>query len=632
MSAVVDRPRERHGAGVKIVEPGPADLECRAALAAVAEFATLRPAAADRDDVMRRLVDRACEVLDIARGAVYVRDEQREVFVGCASHPAGELQEEVRRLVLGGPTDRITREILERREPVVIRDTNSDPRALTSAVRTYRFRALLGLPMIADDEVLGVLMFDNLTEPHRFAPVDIEIATAFAALGAATLKGCRETGELRAALDTATRQNRLLRRTTVAEHRLSEAILGGGGLSAVVELVTNLTGKPAALYDLRGQLVASCTPEGSELKVTLTAAATGDTAVRSCLEEAVAGASVTIEPSVGDGIRRRHLVAPIDVRGERWGWLVIMEHPSRLAAFDDFLIRRAATHLALEIAGRRQMVASSADARALLGRQLIRGTTVEGDLRSQAEFLGVRLESHRVVAYFNAEPDRFDAEGLLDALHDRLGTEILTTRGPDGFALLIEIDANEPSACAVRHAQVALTEALGLVCSQPQLVGISAVCRGADDLPGGYRMALQVTRCIECFAHRGSHRVLAADDLGPGRLFVANSHPDELRRFVEDVLGDLLAEDDACTELVRTLDSFYETGRSVRLASERLGVHENTVRYRLSRVHAITGLDVAADADDQLSVQVALLVLRLQGHQSLRPFEDYQPAPQERTA
>jgi hypothetical protein len=38
-------------------------------------------------------------------------------------------------------------------------------------------------------------------------------------------------------------------------------------------------------------------------------------------------------------------------------------------------------------------------------------------------------------------------------------------------------------------------------------------------------------------------------------------------------------------------------------------------------VHTITGLDVAADADDQLSVQVALLVLRLQGHSVLRSFE-----------
>lgn len=632
MSALANLPRERHGAGVTLVDPGDADHECRAALLALAEFATLRPLETDRDEAMRRLADRACEVLGIARCALYIRDDEREVFVGCASHPAGELQEAVRRLVLGGPTDRITREILERRAPVLIRDVHSDPRALTTAVRNYKLRSLLGVPMIAGEEVLGVLMLDNGAELHRFAPVDIEIASAFAAVGAAALKSCRDTGKLRAALDTATRQNRLLRRTTVAEHRLSEAILGGGGLGAVVDLVTNLTGKPAALYDLHGQSVARSTPEGSELEVTLMRDAAGDTAIQSCLHEVVAGASATIEPTVGDMVRRRHLVAPIDVRGDRWGWLVLMEHPNRLAAFDDFLIRRAATHLALELASRRQLVASNADARALLARQLIRGTTVEGDLRRQAEFLGVRVNAHRVVAYFNSEPGQVDADDLVDALHDVLGTEVLATRGPDGIALLIEVDSSEPSSCAVRRTQLALTEALGLVSPQPQLVGVSALCRGAEDLPGGYRMALQVTRCIESFSHPGSHRVLAADDLGPGRLFVANSHPDELRRFVEDVLGGLLAEDDACVELVRTLDSFYETGRSVRLASERLGVHENTVRYRLSRVHAITGLDVAADADDQLSVQVALLVLRLQGHPSLRPFEDCRPMPLQRAA
>jgi hypothetical protein len=38
-------------------------------------------------------------------------------------------------------------------------------------------------------------------------------------------------------------------------------------------------------------------------------------------------------------------------------------------------------------------------------------------------------------------------------------------------------------------------------------------------------------------------------------------------------------------------------------------------------VQSITGLDVAGCADDQLSVQVALLGLRLKGHPSLRPLE-----------
>jgi hypothetical protein len=47
--------------------------------------------------------------------------------------------------------------------------------------------------------------------------------------------------------------------------------------------------------------------------------------------------------------------------------------------------------------------------------------------------------------------------------------------------------------------------------------------------------------------------------------------------------------------------------------AERLGVHENTIRYRLSRVEQLTGLAVTHDPDAQLQAHMALLVLELQG-------------------
>ena len=92
-----------------------------------------------------------------------------------------------------------------------------------------------------------------------------------------------------------------------------------------------------------------------------------------------------------------------------------------------------------------------------------------------------------------------------------------------------------------------------------------------------------------------------------------------IERFVEDVLGPLIeAGDDG---LVATLHVFFDTARSIRASAARLGVHENTIRYRLARVRSLTGLDVAGDASDQLSVQMALLVLRLQGHPVLPLFD-----------
>ena len=625
MSAVAQpRRRSTARASAAVAQPVSEAATLRATLVSLSDLAASgAPSDGDPRDAMRHLAARACEAIGIARCGVFVRDEARELFVGCAAHPGADLEAAVQQLVLGRSTDRITREILTDRKPVLIRDAGSDPRALTAVVRAWKVRSLLGVPMIAGDEVLGVLMFDNGDSLHRFAPLDVEIATAFASFGAATLAAGRHCGGLRTSLDTATRQNRLLRRTAVAEHRLADAILGGGGLGAIVEVVSGLTGKPSALYDAHGQVIASSVPESSELEVTLLRDAAGEAGVRAGLDEVMAGASITVEPILGGPIRRRHLVAPVDVRDERWGWLVIVEHPGRLAAFDDFLLRRAATHLALELAGRRQTAASGADGRSELAGRLVGGAAIDDDLRRQAEYLGVGIDTHRVIAYVDAPPGTFNPEAIAHAVAGRTATDVLVTAGPDGgVVLLIEVGRDEAPSAAVRRVQGCLRQALGELGLEQRFAGLSAVCRAGAEFAGGYRMARQVARCIENVPSSTGPRVLAACDLGPGRLFVANTRPEEMHRFVEDVLGTLLDDDEACAGLLRTLEAFYETGRSVRLASERLGVHENTVRYRLSRVHVVTGLDVAGDADDQLSVQVALLVLRLEGHPGVRPFEE----------
>ena len=75
----------------------------------------------------------------------------------------------------------------------------------------------------------------------------------------------------------------------------------------------------------------------------------------------------------------------------------------------------------------------------------------------------------------------------------------------------------------------------------------------------------------------------------------------------------------------------------MRRTATRLSVHENTVRLRLSRVHALTGLDVTGDATHQLSIHTALLVLRLRDHPALHiesrcaeAKDDTVPLPDER--
>ena len=100
--------------------------------------------------------------------------------------------------------------------------------------------------------------------------------------------------------------------------------------------------------------------------------------------------------------------------------------------------------------------------------------------------------------------------------------------------------------------------------------------------------------CLTNLAATTDIATLAADDLGAGRLFLAAADRGEADRFARDTLGPLLdTEDPKVADLLSTLQVFFEAARSVRQTAVRLAVHENTIRYRLSRVAELTGLDVA---------------------------------------
>jgi DNA-binding PucR family transcriptional regulator len=153
---------------------------------------------------------------------------------------------------------------------------------------------------------------------------------------------------------------------------------------------------------------------------------------------------------------------------------------------------------------------------------------------------------------------------------------------------------------------------LGEIRSPASLIaGLSFVCQGPADFRRGLEEACQTLQNLMIFAPDSlSPQVLAADDLGPCGLFLAATDRKQADQFAEARLGPLLQT--GSTELLTTLVAFFESSRSVRRTSLALGVHENTVRYRLVRIVEVTGLDVLSDANDQLAAQVALLVLRLE--------------------
>ena len=429
------------------------------------------------------------------------------------------------------------------------------------------------------------------------------------------------TADRRAATDRdeLQRRNAELSRRLAVELRLSGVTAAGGGIAGLVQTMAELTSNPLWLIDSRRRVVTrSADVRGSkfrppDLDLLLEQHGPVDLASPEPL-------IVHAQPALG--LARRHLLMPVGRDDCLFAWLVVAEVSGRLGRDDAVLASRAAFHLAGEYAVQRRVARASWNARSALARQLVRGSNRDDDLAEAADYLGVQADADRVLVYIAEDPgsDRHDEELICDRVARELGVEVLGSRGREGTILLIESPDESIGVTFVDQVKTVMKLTIAELGEPTAIVGVSGVTR-AGALQRAYRETREVALCVDRFA-TSTERVIAVDDLGPARLFVANSDVGAVRRYVHDILGALLGEVPGSTDLLRTLQCFFDTGRSVRESAGRLAIHENTVRLRLAKIHDLTGLDVASDANHQLSAQTALLVLRLEGHPAIPSFDE----------
>lgn len=100
------------------------------------------------------------------------------------------------------------------------------------------------------------------------------------------------------------------------------------------------------------------------------------------------------------------------------------------------------------------------------------------------------------------------------------------------------------------------------------------------------------------------------DDIGIYKALFPFAGHAESSAFSEGVTGKIKEYDiENGSELLETLDRFVTSGMSIHETSEALGVHENTLRYRLEKIASITGLSFRSHDDaEQLSLAVKLSI------------------------
>ena len=413
----------------------------------------------------------------------------------------------------------------------------------------------------------------------------------------------------------------LLQRSQEIHRRLTGLILSGGSLAEIASALSALIRHPVAITDAWGSVMAATDFDhiGDALVDTLAgipkvkgewhSEPLWDAAQRVWLTPVLAGPQETVD-----------------------GFVVVRDPAGQLDRLDLTAVEQAATIAALEVAKQKSVQEAERRLKRDFVEDLLGGAyhSVEA-ISARARSLGWELLHKRAVMVVDLDKfeqyylthrewreERFQQvkEWLLHATSEVVSEcnpqSILVDRS-DSVILLPHFEPGTPPSMARRGIE-GLAKA---ICQRAQeqldelsiTVAIGGLCDSVEGLRDSYReakAALNVARKI------ARHRpIIWYNDVALYVLLDRLATEPETRRWFEHNLGPLVEYDrNKGTELVRTLETYFDVNQMQQRAAHQLGIHLNTLKYRLRRIEEILGTDPFL-GDGQLSFYLATKLAHL---------------------
>lgn len=515
--------------------------------------------------------------------------------------------------------------VLAQRQVVRVDDYLADPtisKDFLPIAHEEGTRSAMGAPMVARAEMVGVLMVWR-RRTSVFAAADERTLTNLANMATIAIVNARLFETERAAvvrLEEANSQlqasNELLSRSAAVHDELTELVLTGHGISALVPMVAAQTGGLVAVLD----------PDLSTLGASPGSEAMRFRATRHLRKHPEPSTTVCIPPNRdwGRWLLMRAVAAGEDVLG----WLTVsLDHQPD--AMDRVIVEQAAIVCALNITRDQAVLEGRARVSADFVWDLLEGNLCdEAEALVRARWLGRRLPEQVRVLLVSITGDRTTTpsgqsvgsvdghrsstvraaeRAACDALHDERHDGVLTALRYGLLALILPGDPDPDAARAVAGAVVAALRA-----SDPGrdlAVGVSACLPWTADLTRCHSQARSALSAAPLVV-QGADPVAVFDELGVIRFLLAPGDRGDLRGFTDEVLGAVVAYDARHgTELVATVDAYLASDCSLQRTAETLFVHPKTVRYRLHRVQELAGLDLSSQGT-RFDAQFAITILR----------------------
>ncbi len=494
----------------------------------------------------------------------------------------------------------VTGWVAETRRPAVVLDVNEEPHwKWVPGLDEDRFLSMLSVPIESGPRLVGVLNVQTV-DKREFGSGDIDFLRAIAG----QVAGILERSELQRRMEVQLGEIQL---SHDIHERFTKLSLEGAGIPSILEVVGALAGGHTALYSADGYRVRGMgeASDGMPARIHVP------------MPLAQAGAR---EVRINAGRPARALdVVPVRAGADLLGLLAVGVDEQTV---DSHGRRRALEHgstvLALELSKERAAAEVERRLRGDLVEEVLAGG-MEGDeaerVARQAERLGHRLPHRAWVVVLEPDDDETEAALAGRAQQDRLDAALsglIKSRLPGALTLVRsasavflipdEIAADLPA--VEKLAGLVLTGAAQVMKPGTASVGIGNLANSVGELARSHLEARQALRLTRRAGSRG--RVASYRSLGAFRLLLEVQSPDALRRFVDELLGTLLQyAQSRDTPLLETLEALSAARWVRRAAARQLGIHINSMSYRVERIQSLTGLQLD-DPETRVAISIAL--------------------------
>lgn len=405
---------------------------------------------------------------------------------------------------------------------------------------------------------------------------------------------------------------------------LTATMLSGGNLQAITQTLHNRYGNSVAIYNefFSSYVISATYSRRDAIYRQMENCVRDNAGERHGSDNALSWR----ELCKVDGRECSKITVPIYSDKKLYGYIFMWEDNREVTSVDLAVIEASTSLIALEMLKKISLFEMENNHKvSFLDDLLVNDELSQRKALANAEYFDFDIEAiHQVavVQVINSHNSLSLPNGALYKMNNNIvrvlrrlsrsaSYKLLFVNKCDNIVLVFEQSSRSPALCKQEVSQ--FMEVFGKALADDGLLEFISIGigRAYPDTADLWKSCSEAKRAAGC-GSVGGVRVHYFEDMGVYRFLSCDTLQNELQSFYTETLKVLVDYDrDHDSELVRTLQTYFKCGGNLKKLAEELGVHYNTVAYRIQRIKELAGVSFD-NADQLLNLQIALKIYDVQ--------------------